>query len=69
MPSTLPDILTQLNNYQPDVPVLISIKNELAGYVNNEEQNYEQAREDIREEFGPAVLYSSEVLKYPHTLQ
>jgi hypothetical protein len=48
--------------------MLTSIKNALAGYVNSEEQNYEQAREDICEEFGPEVQCSSEVLKHPHTL-
>jgi hypothetical protein len=39
MPPTLQAIQTQLNNYQPNVPVLTSIKNALAGYVNSEEQN------------------------------
>jgi hypothetical protein len=38
MPPTLQVIQNQLNNYQPDVPVLASIKNALAGYVNSEEQ-------------------------------
>jgi hypothetical protein len=66
MPPTLQVIQNQLNNYQLYVPVLASIKNALDGYVNSEEQNHEQAREGICDEFGPEVLYSSEVLKHPH---
>jgi hypothetical protein len=68
MPPTLQVIQNQLNNYKPDVPVLSSIKNALAGCVNSEEQNHEQAQKGICDEFGPEVLSSSEVLKHPHTL-
>jgi hypothetical protein len=68
MPPTLQVIQNQLNNYQPDVPALASIKNALAGYINSEERNHEQAKEGICDEFGPEVLYSSEVRKHPHTL-
>jgi hypothetical protein len=43
---------------------------ERAGRIRQQQgQNYEQAREDICEEIGPEVLYTSEVLKYPHTLR